>query len=173
MQGEEWKLVEGTEDYYISSLGRFKKGKKFRKTTPNKEGYCTCNIGKNKYLVHRLVAKAFVPNPDNFPIVDHIDGCKTNNNKDNLRWVDYCTNVKSAYDIGLNKGSEVIPILVIDSADNVRLFSSQAEAAEAVGITPNRISKVVRGIDKQCNGYRFFRCRKFEDCRSERILRSK
>lgn len=59
--------------------------------SPNRDGYITIRIGKfsnnrKSYTVHRLVAKAFLQNPDNLPFVDHKDRDKTNNNVDNLRW---------------------------------------------------------------------------------------
>ena len=157
---EEWRLVEGTEDYYISSLGRFKRGRKLRRI---KEGYYVCNVDRKKYLVHRLVAIAFIDNPNNLPIVDHIDGCKTNNNVENLRWVDYRTNTQAAYDLGLNKGNATYPILVIDSDENGTLYSSQIEASKATGVSKAGVSKVVRGIDKQRSGYRFIRLKEFTD----------
>lgn len=165
-EDETWELVEGTEDYYISSYGRFKRGRKLRRICLNKEGYYVCNVGRKKCLVHRLVAIAFIPNPDNLPLVDHIDGCKTNNHISNLRWVDYRTNTQAAYDIGLNKGSEVCPILVIDSNENGTLYSSQVEASKATGVSKAGVSKCVRGIDKQRSGYRFIRLRKFVDRRT-------
>ena len=77
LPGEEWALVKGTEDFYISNLGRFKrvtaKGDSLRKVSIDPEGYCRVNIGHNKLRLHRLVAEAFLPNPDNLPVVDHID----------------------------------------------------------------------------------------------------
>lgn len=58
--------------------------------------------GKQKHvLVHRLIAKAFVPNPDKLPQVNHKDGDPKNNRADNLEWVTASQNIKHAYDIGL------------------------------------------------------------------------
>lgn len=69
----------------------------FIKHAINRDGYITIRIGKfsnerKSYTVHRLVANAFIPNPDNLPFVDHKDRDKTNNNVDNLRWCSRRTN---------------------------------------------------------------------------------
>lgn len=73
----------------------------------DKYGYLRVNLyegTKNHTVtVHRLVAKAFVPNPNNLPEVNHIDGDKTNNNADNLEWVSSSENQKHAFMIGLQK----------------------------------------------------------------------
>lgn len=55
--------------------------------TFNRKGYESITIRNKKYYIHRLVAMAFIPNPDNKPEIDHIDGNPLNNHVDNLRWV--------------------------------------------------------------------------------------
>ena len=74
---------------------------------PDRKGYLKVYLGKgsNKHLsisVHKLVALAFIPNPENKPQVNHIDGDKTNNNVDNLEWVTNQENHKHKCDNGLN-----------------------------------------------------------------------
>lgn len=98
---EVWKDIEGYEGLYqVSNKGNVKslnynKTKKEKKLKPGivGSGYLQVNLCKNKtikhFLVHRLVANAFLPNPQNFPCVNHIDECKTNNVVTNIEW---CTN---------------------------------------------------------------------------------
>lgn len=57
-----------------------------------------------KVYVHRLVAEAFIPNPDNLPEVNHIDGNRSNNAVHNLEWVSHADNMRHAYATGLNPG---------------------------------------------------------------------
>lgn len=89
---EIWKPTN-IKNYEISNLGRIKNNKTNRiiKCELEEKGYLRLSIknnGKKKhYAVHRLVAIAFIPNIDNKPQVDHINGDKLNNCVDNLRWV--------------------------------------------------------------------------------------
>lgn len=84
-------IVNNTKGYYASSIGRIKSPKgKISSFTINK--YNTVNVGNKTYYVHRLIAHTFIPNPENKPIVNHIDGNKLNNNINNLEWVTYSEN---------------------------------------------------------------------------------
>lgn len=88
---EIWVPVQGYENlYWISNKGRIHNNKKVMKPYRINSGYLcidfTVNSAKKKNLVHRLVASAFLPNPDNLPEVNHIDENKDNNSVTNLEW---------------------------------------------------------------------------------------
>lgn len=91
---EEWKKIENFEDYEISNFGRYKSLKNenvhIMKPKKNKSGYLQARLtknGKHYYLyMHRLVAQAFIQNPNNKFYVNHINGNKEDNNILNLEW---------------------------------------------------------------------------------------
>ncbi len=66
-------------------------------------GYPTIYYKGKTYYIHRLIAEAFIPNPNNYPCVNHINGDKTDNRVDNLEWCTYSHNNKEAYKLGLKK----------------------------------------------------------------------
>lgn len=99
--------IKDFEDYLIDENGKVYsiRKNKWLKTHINKYGYEKVVLQKNKFRktlsVHRLVAIAFIPNPNNYPQVNHIDGEKTNNNVSNLEWCTPKHNMNEAVRIGL------------------------------------------------------------------------
>ena len=93
---ERWKSVNGYADYEISSCGRVRNATTERMLKPSDSGYQVINLRKNgkqkTHYVHRLVAEAFVDNPAEKRCVDHIDGNRTNNNCENLRYATHSEN---------------------------------------------------------------------------------
>lgn len=89
---EEWRVVEGFSNYEVSNMGRIKSklARRLIKGTITKGYEVVCLHSDNgtnvRFGVHRLVALAFIPNPDNKPTVDHIDSNPLNNKSENLIW---------------------------------------------------------------------------------------
>lgn len=161
-----WKDVEGFEEYFLVSRdGQLfsKRTNKILKLNKVGGGYLahTTKIGgrsgKNYCLrIHQLVAKAFVPNPDNLPEVNHDDGDKSNNNDWNLVWMTPKQNVQHAFETGLNKPrrgtsnenakltSEQVKFIREKCRKNGGPYSSK-QLGEMFGVHPTNISKAARG----------------------------
>ena len=105
---EIWKPIDFAEGYYISNYGRVRSTRKGQdrilKLSHTKDGYIKCGISLHgsscRFRVSRLVAEAFVPNPENKPTVNHIDGNKDNNRADNLEWCTHKDNVRYSKQAG-------------------------------------------------------------------------
>ena len=78
------------------------------KTAVNSRGYLAVNLSGKLIKVHRLVAESFIPNTENKPQVNHIDGNKHNNDVSNLQWVTASENGKHAYANGLSKKEHLL-----------------------------------------------------------------
>lgn len=97
------KQIENYENYFIYDNGDVFNNiiKRFLKGSVGENGYKYYRLSKNNkkkmFYAHRLVAKAFIENPDNLPVVNHLDGNKLNNNKENLEWSTYSDNTIHAH----------------------------------------------------------------------------
>lgn len=165
---EEWKDIKGYEGLYqVSNLGRVKrcKGKHMQserllKTIMLNSGYVHVHLSKNnkqnKLLVHRLVAQAFIPNPENKPQVNHIDEDKTNNVVSNLEWMTPKENInhgtRNLRD-SLTKRKKVKGIDIANGEYNY--YNSVNECAKYLGINKGNISSCANGKCRQVGGYVF------------------
>lgn len=145
---EEWKDVKGYEGLYeVSNFGRVRGKERFTNNRINKkrimfgalhpDGYHIVNLQSKTYRVHCLVAEAFIPNPNNKPHVNHINGDKLDNAIANLEWVTDLENSRHAIAIGLNnvgiveRRRKVAQYTI--SGDLVKIHESVHAAALALG----------------------------------------
>lgn len=169
---EEWKEIPGFEGIYeVSNFGRIRTVSNGRgriihekKPTPTKKGYMLVQLwSKNKRIakfVHRLVAEAFIPNPNNLPQVNHKDEDKANNHVDNLEWCDdkynvnYGTGLERARLNRLNKGKcRKIGQYTMDDV-LIREYQSIAEAARN-GFTLSSIVSCLKGKRKKHKNFKW------------------
>lgn len=132
--------------------------------TIGKRGYyevCIRGNGKRKTVkVHRIIAEAFIPNPDNLPEINHIDTDKLNNKITNLEWCTRKYNSNHAYDKGLFHKIDYSTISNrVKSINNltgeIRYFKSFREASTELNVNYTSIPRVISGKYKHSNNYRF------------------
>lgn len=152
---ENWKPIEGFEGYEVSDQGNVRSPRKTLKQFPNGRGYPRVAFAHKFWLVHRLVATAFVDNPNGYPIVNHKDESKTNNRADNLEWCTYKYN--SNYGNAPFRSSEKARMPVIQTLPNgeeIRWDSLRAIERE-LGFNHRNISQACKGYYKKAYGYKW------------------
>ena len=109
-----------------------------------------------KYLkVHRLVAMAFIPNPNNCTDVNHKDGVKDNNSVDNLEWCTHSENVKHSYDVLGRVCTNDHLVVPVYCRTNNKTYKSAVDAAKDLGVFTSNISMVCNGKSRSTKGYVF------------------
>lgn len=178
---EIWKDIPGYEGLYkinnngtIISYGR--KNQIIKKTCVSKNGYCRVVLSKNNkiknYLIHRLVAETFIPNPNNYECVNHKDENKLNNNVENLEWCTFTYNInygtrtkRIAEKIRItHKGRHFSPktefkksmgAIKVYNATTNRIYSSMQEAFKETGVPTSNICNCCKGKASQAGGYKW------------------
>jgi hypothetical protein len=181
---EIWKDIKNFEGYYqVSNLGRIRsitrkvsvvngsrttKGQ-ILKPLKTKNGYyridLRLNQSHNYFLIHRLVAQTFIPNPNNYPYINHKDSNPLNNNVNNLEWCTQSYNIKYAYTNGNAKPTAgcfkkgCIPhnlskVAQYDKQGNlIEIYASVKLASKSINRTTTSIFYCLAGRTKSCGGY--------------------
>ena len=172
-----WKKIDGYDNYSVSDDGRIRNDKSGRiKATSHESkgrlyrqvGLYSNGIGKT-HSIHRLVAKAFIPNPNNMVEVNHKDGNPENNNADNLEWCTHKENIEHGWRTGLYKPikgrpsplkgrpnpNAGLPRVKVMCVETGIVYDSIAIAQRETGA--NHIYDVVTGVQQTSNGLHFVR----------------
>lgn len=143
------KDIAGYEGLYaITSCGKVWSYRNKKFLVPSYcRGYqkiCLCKDGDQKtFQIHRLVAEAYIPNPQNLKTIDHIDGNKDHNYVGNLQWMSQEDNTRKAQS------------LKVRCVEKNQIFDSITIAAKEMGLQKSGISRVCLGKQKTCGGYHF------------------
>lgn len=163
MMKEVWKDIEDYEGLYqVSNFGRVKRVETGRilKGCKNTDGYHRVILYKNSVsstkTIHRLVAQAFIPNPENKSDVNHIDEDKANNNVNNLEWSTRKENINHGTRNERNSKTQSIPIIAtnIKTGESTEFYGTK-DCAIKLWLNPPSITNALKGRLKQTGGYTF------------------
>lgn len=164
---ELWKPLLEYKGIEVSSVGRIRKAANKRRKEriltefpKDKDGYCRCSVQKldgtwTSQPVHRLVAKAFIDNPDNKESVNHIDGNRTNNKVENLEWVTAKENVIHSFKFGNRKKCKevskrtLLTDFQISQIDKLREIYTVNQIAKLFNIEYQSLKNIIHK-KKQC-----------------------
>lgn len=155
---EIWKPIKDYENLYeISNFGVIRKVKTKRplKVFYRTNGYYTTSLCKNYKVtmiyLHRVIAETFIPNPNNLPCINHIDGNKTNNDLSNLEWCSYSDNNRHAYEIGLKNCKKVAQYDI--DGNLIKIYNSVINASKETNISQANISSCALGKRNKAGGF--------------------
>lgn len=167
---DEWAKTLRNPNYLVSNTGRIRRdGSDRDHSIRDRKGYFAVDLYENgkrtTERVHILVAEAFVPNPDNKPMINHKDGNKHNNNAENLEWVTHKENCEHAWKTGLakpsygmlgksnpNGGRKGKRIRIVETGE---VFESSLDCEKAIDGNNRHINDCLKGRQRTHRGYHF------------------
>lgn len=160
---EQWTEVGEAPNYEVSDHGHVRHTQRgLRKLQKDSNGYLTVGLHTSNHRlvvrrVHRLVAAAWIPNPENKPEVDHIDREKSNNAVSNLRWVTNAENRDNRATQSTRRGRSIVQLTNTDPPIEIRRWESIAQVGREHGLCTKSITNVCKGKphSKTCGGFRW------------------